>query len=274
MGVSVRLRSSPPPRLGARVRPFVRDVRYLHNSCITSRLSVVFTAYVNMSDITQPKSTPLKKVTRLANGGCFLCGREEANSRKRRALGRSVELNEKLFKVLPLSIDELQDHHHRYICETPCYRELEKFFKLKENTETLRISILKRFEERSKQSTKRCLPSDVQPHQSPEAKRQPWKSLHSGGRAHKSLTFSSPVTDACESAVIVKDTQAQPIKPTGPNVHLGPWPITAVAKMISPGFLFCYKPSAPPLAVTANLEDSVNEDTSTVKVSHHVDSVL
>ena len=90
-----------------------------------------------MSDITQPKSTPLKKVTRLANGGCFLCGREEANSRKRRALGRSVELNEKLLKVLPLSIDELQDH--RYICETPCYRELEKFFKLKENTETLRI---------------------------------------------------------------------------------------------------------------------------------------
>ena len=96
-----------------------------------------------MSDITQPKSTPLKKVTRLANGGCFLCGREEANSRKRRALGRTVELNEKLFKVLPLSIDDLQDHHHRYICETPCYRELEKFFKLKENTETLRISILK-----------------------------------------------------------------------------------------------------------------------------------
>ena len=80
---------------------------------LTSQLSAVFTAYLNMSDITQPESSPFKKVTRLANGGCFVCGREEANSRKRRALGRSVELNEQLFKVLPVSIDELQDHHHR-----------------------------------------------------------------------------------------------------------------------------------------------------------------
>ena len=78
-----------------------------------------------------------------------MCGREEANSRKCRALGRTVELNEKLFKVLPASIDKLQDHHHRYICETPCYRDLGKFFKLKENTASLRISTLKRFEERS-----------------------------------------------------------------------------------------------------------------------------
>ena len=82
-------------------------------------MSAVYTAYLNMSDITQPKSTPFKKVTRLANGGSFVCVREVANSRKRRALGRSVELNEKL-KVLPVSIYELQDHHHRYICETPC----------------------------------------------------------------------------------------------------------------------------------------------------------
>ena len=67
---------------------------------------------------------PFRKVTRLANGGCFVCGREEANSRKCRALGRTVELNEKRFKVLPASIDKLQDHHHRYICETPCYRDL------------------------------------------------------------------------------------------------------------------------------------------------------
>ena len=44
--------------------------------------------------------------------------------------------------------------------------------------------------------------------------------------------------------------------------------------MISPGFLFSYKPSAPPLALPANLEDSVNEDTSTVQVSHHVDLVV
>ena len=59
-----------------------------------------------------------------------------------------MELNEKRFKVLPVLIDELQDHHHRYICGTPCYRDLGNFFTLKENTETLRISILKRFEER------------------------------------------------------------------------------------------------------------------------------
>ena len=94
------------------------------------------------------------------------------------------------------------------VCETPCYRDLEEFFKLKENTETLRISTLKRFEESSRQSTKRCLPSDVQPHQSPEAKKQPWNSLHSGGRYHKSLNFSIPVAGACESALIVQDTQA------------------------------------------------------------------
>lgn len=133
---------------------------------------------------------------------------------------------------------------------------------------------MKRFEEGSKQSAKRCLPSDVQPHQSLEAKRQPWKKLHSGGRSHKSVIFSIPVADACESALIVQDTQAQPIKPTVPTVHLEPWPISAVAKMISPGFLFSYKPSAPPLALAANLEDSVNEDTSTVQVSHHVDLVV
>ena len=175
---------------------------------------------------------------------------------------------------MPVSIDELQDHHHRYICETPSYRDLEKFFKLKENSETLRISILKRLEERSKQSTKRCLPSDVQPDQSQEAKRQPWNSLPSGGRSHKSLNFSIPVAGACESALIVQDTQAQPIKPTVPTVHLEPWPISAVAKMISPGFLFSYNTSAPPLALPANLEDSVNEDTSTLQVSHYVDSVV
>lgn len=117
-----------------------------------------------------------------------MCGREEANSRKRRPLRRSVELNEELFKVFPASIDELQDHHRLYNCETPCYRDLEKFFKLTENTET-RILILKRFEERSKQSTKRCLPSDVQLYQSLEAKRLSWKKLHSSGRSHKSLIF-------------------------------------------------------------------------------------
>lgn len=90
----------------------------------------------------------------------------------------------------------------------------------------------------------------------------------------KVLFFSIPVADACESALIVQDTQAQPIKPTVPTVHLEPWPISAMAKMISPGFLFSYKPSAPPLALPANLEDSVNEDTSTVQVSHHVDLVV
>ena len=79
---------------------------------LTSQLSAVFTACLNVSDITQPKSSPFK-VTRSANGGCFVCGREEADSRKGRASGRSVELNEKIFKVLPVSIDELQDHHHR-----------------------------------------------------------------------------------------------------------------------------------------------------------------
>ena len=133
---------------------------------------------------------------------------------------------------------------------------------------------MKRFEERSKQSTKRCFSSDVQPHQSPEAKRQPWKSLHSGGRSHKSLNFSIPVADACESALIVQDTQAQPIKPTISTVQLEPRPISAVAKMISPGFLFSYKPSAPTLVLPANLEDNVNEDTSNVQVSHPVDSVV
>ena len=58
---------------------------------LTSQLFFVFTAYLNMSDITQSKSMSFKKVTRLANGGCFVCGREEANLRKRRALRRSVE---------------------------------------------------------------------------------------------------------------------------------------------------------------------------------------
>ena len=107
-----------------------------------------------------------------------------------------------------------------------------------------------------------------------------WKQRDSLGKNYTaaadltSIIFSIPVADACEIALIVKDTLAQPIKPTVPTFHLQPWPIPAVAKMISPGFLFSYKPSASPLALPVNLEDSVNEDTSTVQVSHHVDLVV
>ena len=78
--------------------------------------------------------TPPKSVKFQEKDGCFLCGREEANSRKRRSLAQN-ELLEKVCQLLPVTSDLLKINSHRYVCETPCYRDLEKFFKLKANIE-------------------------------------------------------------------------------------------------------------------------------------------
>ena len=85
-----------------------------------------------MMEATQRKSA---KVFR--KGGCFLCGREELNSRKRRSLERSV-LQQKISELLKLLPEEFTSNSHRYVCETPCYGDLDKFFKLKANCETLK----------------------------------------------------------------------------------------------------------------------------------------
>ena len=134
------------------------------------------------------EATPRKSAKVFRKGDCFLCSREELNSRKRRSLERS-ELQQKISELLHLLPEEFTSNSNRYICETPCYRDLDKFFKLKANCETLKSSILQRFEG-TEQRIKRCLPSDVQPHQSPELKKS--RTGLSRVRIGRSLTFHRP----------------------------------------------------------------------------------
>ena len=208
--------------------------------------------------------TPPKSVKFQEKDGCFLCGREEANSRKRRSLAQN-ELLEKVCQLLPVTSDLLKINSHRYVCETPCYRDLEKFFKLKANIETLRNSMLKRFEG-AQQRSKRCLPSDVTPHQSPDPKRQSRVGL-SDGCVARSLNFGLAV-GSCEKITNVEDKEAKTPQPSPhPTVQrlLGPWPLSSVAKTLSPGFLFCHKPLYE-LSPTEELNNA-NDDSVTVQVS-------
>ena len=138
-----------------------RDSRHFHGWA--DRFACLSTICINF--ISPPKSVKFQE-----KDGCFLCGREEANSQKRRSLAQN-ELLQKVCQLLPVMSDLLKTNSHQYVYETPCYRDLEKFSKLEANIETLRSSLLKRFEG-AQQCTKRCLPSDVTPHQSPDPKRQ------------------------------------------------------------------------------------------------------
>ncbi|KAL9955364.1 hypothetical protein ACROYT_G036674 [Oculina patagonica] len=204
------------------------------------------------------QATPHKRVKVFKKDGCFLCGREELNSRKRRSL-EQLELQQKVSELLPLSPEELTSNSHRYVCETPCFRDIDKFFKQKASCEMLKSSIVQRFEEGAEQRIKRCLPSDVEPHQSPELK----KHSQATGLPRGQSSSSSPAP-TCEPVCIGDD---KPAPQAMVQQFLGPWPLSSVANMISPGYIFCPKPPLNSTVQTVKDSNIVDDDCSDFKVT-------
>ena len=252
----------PTSRLGARVWFLVHDVIMFTVISETSfnYADVVWRIKFQTMSETTP-TTPLKSVRCAENGSCFFCGREEPNSRRRRSLGQNQLIQKVTQELSRLSIGSNQAH--RYACETPCYRDLEKFFKLKATIETLKVSILKRFQE-AEQRTKRCLPSDVTPQLSPGAKRQ-----HLTTGVVKRLDFGPSVAsqENCLSVNFSGNVEEN-AKALQVQRFLSPWPIASVANLISPGFLFRQNPV---LNATEDL-NIVKEESSGIQVGSIVNS--
>ncbi len=144
-------------------------------------------------------ATPRKTNFEVYRGaGCFICGREEPNSRKRHSLGgkNARELQEQLLGVLPVTKELLVENANRYICDISCVKDVCKYYKLKDNLETLKFSLVQRFKEGVQQRVKRRLPSDVQPHQSPLTKRTVTSDTKTAGHSHRKLQF-----DQCSGSI-------------------------------------------------------------------------
>jgi len=128
------------------------------------------------------KTTPRKPCVSLNNPlGYIICQKEEKNQRKRKSLGgkTSDALLNKLAKILDVPRELLIDNSHRYICESPCLRDLDNHFKYREKSDELKSDLQKRFSCNIERRTKRGLPSDVAPENAIKT------------RTAKSLTFST-----------------------------------------------------------------------------------
>lgn len=129
------------------------------------------------------ETTPSKTCVSLNNPiGCIICQKEEKNQRKRKSLGgkTSSALLLKLVEVLEVPQELLNSSAsaHRYICESPCSRDLDNHLKYKEKSDELKNDLLQRFNSNFERRTKRGLPSDIEPENSIRS------------RSAKSLAFS------------------------------------------------------------------------------------
>lgn len=124
----------------------------------------------------------------------------------------------------------------------------------------LKSSIVQRFEEGAEQRIKRCLPSDVQPHQSPELKKHSQATGLLRGQSRSSCRAPT-----CEPVSIGDD---KPAPQAMVQQFLGPWPLSSVANMISPGFIFCPKPPLNSTVQTVKDSNIVDDDCSDFKVSY------
>lgn len=109
--------------------------------------------------------TPSKTCWTLNNpSGCIICQKNETNARKHRSIGGKTSqcLLHKLVDVLEVPLELLTSNLHRYICETPCSKDLENHYKYKEKAEELKNSTRERFNSNLDKRTKRGLPSDIE----------------------------------------------------------------------------------------------------------------
>ena len=132
------------------------------------------------------------------------------NSRKRHLLGSKnvCELQEQLLGVLPVTKELLIENSNRYICDISCVKDVRKYYKLKANVDTLKSSLIQRFEQGVQQRVKRGLPSDVEPCQSPVSKQAVTSDLQlqTAGYSHRKLQFNG-----C-SDIINNEREQNPLK--------------------------------------------------------------
>jgi len=120
----------------------------------------------------------------------MLCQKHENNQRKRRSLGgkTSSALLNKLVDILEVPLELFTINVHRYICEIPCCRDIDNYFKLKVKLKDLKDSLRQRFSANLDRRTKRGLPSDVE-HTVTDLERKKSSQETIKSRAAKSLTF-------------------------------------------------------------------------------------
>ena len=128
------------------------------------------------------------KINTSSSSGCFFCGSEQSDSRKKtRFSGKVSDLRARICDILgiPLSSVDLEN----FICNDRCYRDVKRYEKLREETKTLHLSLKEKFASRTRQ--KRGLPSDASI--SPGIAAPPKLLRHATGqersKAAKSLTF-------------------------------------------------------------------------------------
>lgn len=148
--------------------------------------------------------TPSKTCASLINPtGCIICQKEEANARKRRSLSRKTlpELTRKLVEVLEVPIEIFENTCNRYICESPCSRDLENYFKYKRKSEDLKNDLKNQFNANCNRRTKRGQPTDVEPEHCVKS------------RSAKSLAFSTTNNGPEVELQIIPDTDSVPLLP-------------------------------------------------------------
>ena len=178
--------------------------------------------------------TPVKSSTS-SSSGCFVCGTQQTDSRKRTSLkGKVQDLAERVAIVLDINVSAVDVE--RYLCNDRCYKKIKRLEKLQEEEKLLKTELKKNFA--STNRFKRCVPSDSSLSPSTIAPTKSARHNHdqrTNKMIAKSLNFGSGMQEEGEKGPLLNIMPLDALPSSRPPASMIPAFVPVAANIMSQG---------------------------------------